>query len=929
MGAAGGDDSSQWDTESLGGAGQEERIFVSVRLRPLNERESLRNDVSDWGCISNTTIIFNKSVPERCLYPTAYTFDRVFGPDCSTKKVYEEGAKEIALSVLDGFNSSIFAYGQTSSGKTYTMRGVTEFAIADIFDYMQKHQDREFVLKFSAMEIYNEVVRDLLSPDHTPLRLLDDPERGTVVEKLTEETLEDWGHLQELLAVCDAQRQIGETSLNEMSSRSHQIIKLTVESSAHEYLTAGNTSTLSATVNFIDLAGSERASQTSSAGTRLKEGSHINRSLLTLGTVIRKLSKGRIGHVPYRDSKLTRILQHSLGGNARTAIICTMSPAHSHLEQSKNTLLFASCAKEVATRAQVNVVMSDKALVKQLQREMARLENELKNAGALSGNISVSLLREKESLIEKMDREMKELIQQRDLAELRIAELLSTGDAQASRLLADSDKAMGARPVKAWMDTCSASISLDVLDPNRVDLDLRINSGVDYLQYPGSTGGPFMYDNRFSEHATEGPKFKGSGPNQVGDENTQMDCRFPIETETSEQVQCGEVKRTTTTIKDRKDGTLSPILEETKQVAATAVPENDNEQPILNEKEKEVETLMQKIQQMQKAIDCLMGFQEKEQGSASHEIKGSPKTAILARSKSCRTTLVKHPSLDLSEKVEEDEHTPQSESGIWHRSHLSLSLPAMKYSAQIEVKSSPNELEDVFSSPETNFSPPTRHSRKLSRQDSRKSVLSVATDIRTPRTKSSANNGGSSITRLSISEFKRLRREIIELWASCSIPLVHRTYFFLLFKGDPSDFIYMEVELRRLSNLKDLLFDREKSTGVGQTVTLTSSLKALNQEREMLSKQMLRKFSSKYRESLYRQWGIDVKSKQRRLQLARLIWTDTDDMAHIKDSAEVVARLIGFQDPGQGPKEMFGLSLLHGAVPRRSKNWISSAASVL
>ncbi|KAJ6853577.1 kinesin-like protein KIN-7F isoform X2 [Iris pallida] len=360
------------------GGGKEERIFVSVRVRPLNERELERSDVSDWECINADTIIFKNSLPERSMFPTAYTFDRVFSCESTTRQVYEEGAKEVGVSVLSGINSSIFAYGQTSSGKTYTMNGITEYTVSDIYDYIQKHQEREFILKFSAMEIYNEAVRDLLSPDSAPLRLLDDPEKGTIVEKLTEETLRDQDHFRELLSFCEDQRQIGETSLNEMSSRSHQILRLAIESSAREVSGMGNLSTLAATVNFVDLAGSERASQALTAGTRLKEGCHINRSLLTLGTVIRKLSKGRNGHIPYRDSKLTRILQSSLGGNAKTAIICTMSPARTHIEQSRNTLLFASCAKEVVNNAQVNVVMSDKALVKHLQRELARLESELR-----------------------------------------------------------------------------------------------------------------------------------------------------------------------------------------------------------------------------------------------------------------------------------------------------------------------------------------------------------------------------------------------------------------------------------------------------------------------------------------------------------------------------------------------------------------------
>jgi centromeric protein E len=153
---------------------KEERILVSVRLRPLNGREA--GDSSDWECISPTTIMFRSTVPERAMFPTAYTYDRVFGPSCSTRQVYEEGAKEVALSVVSGINSSIFAYGQTSSGKTYTMTGITEYSMLDIYDYIDKHPEREFILKFSAIEIYNEAVRDLLSHDSTPLRLLDDPE---------------------------------------------------------------------------------------------------------------------------------------------------------------------------------------------------------------------------------------------------------------------------------------------------------------------------------------------------------------------------------------------------------------------------------------------------------------------------------------------------------------------------------------------------------------------------------------------------------------------------------------------------------------------------------------------------------------------------------------------------------------------------------
>ncbi|KAG2327309.1 hypothetical protein Bca4012_036309 [Brassica carinata] len=487
------------------GGGCEEKIYVSVRLRPLNDKEMLRNDAPDWECINATTIMYRShlSISDRSMYPSAYSFDRVFGPECCTRQVYDQGAKEVAFSVVSGVNASVFAYGQTSSGKTYTMSGITHCTLVDIYDYIDKHKEREFILKFSAMEIYNESVRDLLSTDSSPLRLLDDPEKGTVVEKLTEETLRDWNHFKELLSVCEAQRQIGETALNEVSSRSHQILRLTVESTAREFFTNDKFSTLTATVNFIDLAGSERASQSLSAGTRLKEGCHINRSLLTLGTVIRKLSKGKTGHIPFRDSKLTRILQSSLGGNARTAIICTMSPARIHVEQSRNTLLFASCAKEVTTNAQVNVVMSDKALVKHLQRELAKLESELRSPGHPSvASDTTALLTEKDHEVEKLKKEVFQLAQElqqarREIEDLRRMvgegkqgpkETLSTESAEVLvehqypklrvRSTWDSENTTPLSPISAHRSSLSPRSSEYSYDANVFQLsDSRIDSG--------------------------------------------------------------------------------------------------------------------------------------------------------------------------------------------------------------------------------------------------------------------------------------------------------------------------------------------------------------------------------------------------------------------------------------------------------------------
>ncbi|KOM50949.1 hypothetical protein LR48_Vigan08g177600 [Vigna angularis] len=685
MGAIAGEELLKWE-KMQGVSGREEKILVSIRLRPLNEKEIAANESADWECINDTTILYRNTLREGSTFPSAYTFDKVFRGDCATRQVYEEGAKEVALSVVGGINSSIFAYGQTSSGKTYTMVGITEYAVADIFDYIKRHEERAFILKFSAIEIYNEIVRDLLSTDNTPLRLRDDPERGPILEKLTEETLRDWGHLKELIAFSEAQRQVGETYLNEKSSRSHQIIRLTMESSAREFLGKGNSATLVASVNFVDLAGSERASQASSAGMRLKEGCHINRSLLTLGTVIRKLSNGRHGHINYRDSKLTRILQPCLGGNARTAIICTLSPARSHVDQTRNTLLFACCAKEVTTKAQVNVVMSDKALVKHLQKEVARLESELKTPGPVTANCDyATLLRKKDIQIEKMEKEIRELTKQRDLAQSRVEDLLRmVGKEQISEKEGED----------IWDDDCSVSESSSICGPHRPNTHIR------------------EFNN---------PRYND------GDSGSNPDGR----------------KRNV------KDVGVDPML----------------------------------------------------------ETPGTP---------------------------------------------LDWSL-----------------------------------------------------------------------------QFMSQQKEIIELWQSCCVPLTHRTYFFLLFRGDPTDSIYMEVELRRLSFLKETFSDGNQSVRNSQTITLASSVKALRRERGMLVKLIQRRLSDKERIRLYEEWGISLDSKRRRMQLVNRLWSE-NDINHVMQSATIVAKLVRFWERGKALKEMFGLSFSPLITGRRSSfSWKNSSASLL
>ncbi|XP_050365762.1 kinesin-like protein KIN-7F [Argentina anserina] len=994
---------------------KEEKILVSVRVRPLNDKEKAKNEVSDWKCFRNTVMYNNNTTQaDRPSSPSAYSFDRVFGNNSSTKQVYEEGAKEVALSVVSGINSTIFAYGQTSSGKTYTMNGVTQFAVTDIYDHMERQSDREFVLKFSAMEIYNEAVRDLLSSENAQLRLLDDPEKGTVVEKLSEEVLRDRNHLGELLSTCAAQRKIGETSLNETSSRSHQILRLTIESTAKQLKGLQSSGTLAATVNFVDLAGSERVAQALSAGARLKEGCHINKSLLTLGTVIRKLSKGRNGHIPYRDSKLTRILQNSLGGNARTAIICTMSPARSHVEQSKNTLFFASCAKEVTTNAKVNVVRSDKALVKQLQQQLAKMENALKS-------LETNSMKEKELLLQQMDKEIKELTKQRDLAQSRVQNLLETVDEGQFRIAENP-----------------------VLESS--DMDVKACNPTDSTDRPSCSSNSSKYFQRLSEISEENFLLDGIDPKFEGwediAERSQAEIKDTAQSSHAEPVQYArrshvgpqDIAQSKDTARELlTESEFEDVCKEIRCIDQIEERMDKNKVPILQQMEDaelknasaEYEALQKKIQDLQRTINTLVSLNGPlDQSPCSSE--SSSASLSFARSRSARAVLLSPLSISspAKETVQNETLTPaqfKSKQGknIEMSPKEEVQAPAVRAATNTEETKEPEAEEDLPDKtqevPQQKVPKPKRG--KLPRRDSgRESLLSlqVEAEARVPEEEDlveelpqgskglrwklfkSKQPGPKSVVSSSVktskassvlsapvawkviqnhsesdlednvsvlnfddelrrdkhekhvrrprragrmdttsvqralrnssdwrSEFERQRAMIIELWDACYVPLVHRSHFFLLYKGDPSDFLYLEVELRRLTALKETFSDGSNRSTVSDRHVLTpaSSQKALKKEREMLSKKVHKRFSRKDRERLYQKWGIRLNTKERSLQLTNYLWTSTMDMGHIRESAALVAKLIGLAEPLQAPKEILGISFLSRPVPKKASFW--------
>ncbi|KZV25965.1 hypothetical protein F511_08910 [Dorcoceras hygrometricum] len=928
--------------------GNEERIHVSVRLRPLNDKEVLGNDVSDWECINDNTIVYknaNLSASERLMYPSVYVFDKVFRTDSVTRDVYEQGAKDVALSVLSGMNSSIFAYGQTSSGKTFTMTGITEYAIEDVYKYIQKHPEREFVLKFSAMEIYNESVRDLLTFDSTPLRLLDDPE----VDLLS----------------ASSQRRIGETSLNETSSRSHQIIRLTVDSISREFSGKDNPSTLAATVNFVDLAGSERASQSLSAGTRLKEGCHINRSLLTLGTVIRKLSKGRNGHIPYRDSKLTRILQTSLGGNARTAIICTMSPARSHVEQSRNTLLFASCAKEVRTNAQVNVFMSDKALVKHLQTELARLESQLKSPKSTSPPNYLALLSEKDLQIEKVG-----LGNYPHLRVKRSPE--GESREQEDSILADPHS------LDADNRTFSdGGVSRTSSEDHFAKIPYFNHNYEDNIATPRILIGSSNFSEDDSCHGWEDIEKRSNGTSE--DLCREVRC---IETEKLSDV--GSVKSSSLHSEENSEfpvvilsvngnrdesESASPPLVKDQEIMSPPLKDNDELKadegfrPVpLRKKQEKISASLNDIREpippmFKRGSEVgsihFLDMASLEKLSLTRELatdSSVSKRSKLARSRSCTASILTTDSASPWFKiVDYNENTPSMGSER-EKESFDRKVSPMNFSSDME-KLSPKDshyaLENTFDieidAPYIEF--PTAKdaiccsadmTEKAELPTEKESVIDPANSETEKKVNQSSNKDVKDVGLDPMeeefkglpswpTEFRRLQREIIELWHDCNVSLVHRTYFFLLFQGDPLDAIYMEVEMRRMKFLKDKFSRGEKTIVNGRCLTLASSLKDLSQERRKLSKQMEKKLSEQEREMLFLKWGIGINTKLRKLQLAHRLWCSTDDIDHIYDSALLVARLVGLIESGHAPKEMFGLNF----TPRRSERTYTFKRSLI
>ena len=399
-----------------------ENVRVAVRCRPLNSGETSRGDSSIVSVVSrqssitvdrpntandgdnNTGMSSSTTPPSR-----TFTFDYTYGADCTQQSIFEQTAQPIIDSVLEGYNGTIFCYGQTGTGKTHTMEGVVDDeslrgimpnSFHYIFDTIAKAPSTiQFLVRASFLEIYLDDVFDLLSTDkeRTRMEVKESKDRGVFVKDLIEQQVSCVPDMMRVLKTGTKQRKTGATKMNAGSSRSHSILSITVETS--ESVTVGaemKTTYKVGKLHLVDLAGSERQKKTEAEGSRLDEAKSINWSLTVLGNVIKALIDKNAKHVPYRDSKLTRLLQDSLGGNTKTVMIANVGPAHTNWEETMATLRYADRAKQIQNKPNVNADAKD-TMIKQFQDEIEALRKQLENGGGgLAGEVEVAQAEDEE-----------------------------------------------------------------------------------------------------------------------------------------------------------------------------------------------------------------------------------------------------------------------------------------------------------------------------------------------------------------------------------------------------------------------------------------------------------------------------------------------------------------------------------------------------
>ncbi|XP_025974750.2 kinesin-like protein KIF14 isoform X2 [Dromaius novaehollandiae] len=412
------------------------KVTVAVRVRPFSNREKNDNTFPVVSMSGSETAVQNPDTNQ--VYSFSYdfsfwSFDKCHPNFASQAVIYRTLAVPLLERAFEGYNTCLFAYGQTGSGKSYTMmgfdedRGIIPRFCEDLFTRIAKMDKQQILyhLEISYFEVYNEKIHDLLifkaasGQKKCPLRVREHPVLGPYVEDLTVNVVSSYSDIQSWLELGNKQRATAATGMNDKSSRSHSVFTCVMTQTKVEFVDEEQRDRrITSRINLIDLAGSERCSATQTVGERLKEGVSINKSLLTLGKVISALSEqsqnGKKTFIPYRESVLTWLLKESLGGNSRTAMIATVSPAASSIEETLSTLRYAKQACSIINIAKVNEDVNAK-LIRELKAEIEKLKAAQKSAQNTDPEKYRRYLQEITSLRVKLHQ------QERDMAEMQRA----------------------------------------------------------------------------------------------------------------------------------------------------------------------------------------------------------------------------------------------------------------------------------------------------------------------------------------------------------------------------------------------------------------------------------------------------------------------------------------------------------------------------
>ncbi|XP_058406400.1 kinesin-like protein KIF13B isoform X3 [Diceros bicornis minor] len=443
------------------------KVKVAVRIRPMNRREIDLHTKCVVDVDANKVILSpvntNLSKGDARSQPKVFAYDHCFwSMDESVKEkyagqddVFECLGENILQNAFDGYNACIFAYGQTGSGKSYTMMGTTDQPgliprlCSGLFERTQKEENEEqsFKVEVSYMEIYNEKVRDLLDPkgSRQTLKVREHNVLGPYVDGLSKLAVTSYKDIESLMSEGNKSRTVAATNMNEESSRSHAVFKITLTHTLYD-VKSGTSGEKVGKLSLVDLAGSERATKTGAAGDRLKEGSNINKSLTTLGLVISALAdqsagKNKNKFVPYRDSVLTWLLKDSLGGNSKTAMVATVSPAADNYDETLSTLRYADRAKNIVNHAVVNEDPNAR-IIRDLREEVEKLREQLTKAEAMKSPELKDRLEESEKLIQEMTVTWEEKLRKtEEIAQERQKQLESLGiSLQSSGIKVGDDK---------------------------------------------------------------------------------------------------------------------------------------------------------------------------------------------------------------------------------------------------------------------------------------------------------------------------------------------------------------------------------------------------------------------------------------------------------------------------------------------------------